>query len=120
MSFNKLKLIALSIYYGLTAEDPNLPQCSRILRWSIRGFWLSFLALPVLIAIGNESVYWMVSVLAAVSSLLVCGATFIFSVAARDLREWKNVNWRFSLKDLLIVITVVALALGGIMYAARS
>ena|SRR5882757_1453065 len=120
MSFNKLKLIALSIYYGLTAEDPNLPQCSRILRWSIRGFWLSFLALPVLIAIGNDSVYWMVATMTAVCSLIICGFAFICSLAARDLRIWKKENWRFSLKDLLITITVVALALGGIIYAARN
>jgi amino acid transporter len=120
MSFNKLKLVAFSIYYGLTAEDPNLPPRSTIHRWSIHGFWLSLLALPVLIAIGNDSVYWMVAATTAVCSLIICGFAFICSLAARDLLKWKNENWRFSLKDLLIAVTVVALALGGIIYAARN
>lgn len=120
MSFNEIKLLALSIYSGLTADDPNLPPRSRIHRWSIHGFYLSCVALPLLIAIGNNSVYWMIASMTAVCSLIICGFAFICSIAARDLRKWKKENWRFSLKDLLIAITVVALALGGIIYAARN
>jgi hypothetical protein len=48
------------------------------------------------------------------------GITFIFSIAARDIPNWKQNKWRFSIRDLLIVITVIALALGGIMLAARN
>ncbi len=115
-----LKTLALAFYLGLTGDDFSRKERSKTFRWSIRGFWLSFLSLIAVASFGSQNIYWMSFAMAAVCLLLISGITFIFSIAARDIPKWKQNNWRFSIRDLLIVITVIALALGGIIFAARN
>jgi hypothetical protein len=115
-----LKSLLRNFYLGITGGDPNHSEQSRSYRWSIRGFWLSFLAILFLVPFANDNSYKILAAISAVCSLILCGLTFVCSVAAREAKKWKQDRWRFSIRGLLIVITIVALALGGIVIAVRN
>jgi hypothetical protein len=115
-----LKTFLHGFYLGLIGDDFSRRERSKTFRWSIRGFWLSFFLLMVVACFATKNVYWMAIGMGAVCLLMISGVTFIFSIAARDIRKWKQNKWRFSIRDLLIVITAIALALGGLMIAARN
>lgn len=115
-----LKSVLLNFYRGITGDDFSRNEQSTIYRWSIRGFWLSFLAIMFLLPFANDNSYWVIAAMFAVCSLIICGFAFICSVAAREAKKWKEDRWRFSIRHLLIVVTVIALALGGLMIAIRN
>lgn len=113
------KSLLLNCYRGITA-DSNSDEQSTIHYWSIRGFWLSFLIILFFIPFANGNRYQNFAAGLAVLALIICGLTFVSCVLARETRKWKNDRWRFSIKALLIVITVVGLALGGLMLAITN
>jgi hypothetical protein len=50
---------------------------------------------------------------AAVSALL-------FSILVTELKEWKNQRWQFSVRSLLLVMTLLGVGLGAVVYALRQ
>jgi hypothetical protein len=51
--------------------------------------------------------------------MLFFGVAFVCSIIIRAFKLWSDVRWQFSLRSLLVAITMVAVVMGVIVYATR-
>jgi hypothetical protein len=87
--------------------------CNRLAKLAVAGFFagLIILFLPI-----ETTTYNGVLVVSGVSVLLVSVATLSSSLIVRDMA---SSGWRFSVRAILIVMTVAAAGLGFAVYALR-
>jgi hypothetical protein len=87
---------------------------------SFWAFWLSFavMALPVIIPLDRWLLPYLV--LPALAIVFVSGFTFVTIVLTRDVRDWRNNRWRFSVRALIWMITALAIFLGIVSVISRS
>jgi hypothetical protein len=79
------------------------------------GFLILLALVEVTIAIAINTVIGVP--LAAL--MLFFGVAFVCSIIIREFKIWKNARWQFSLRSLLVAITLVAVVIGVIVYASR-
>jgi hypothetical protein len=93
---------------------------NRFVSWTFALFWFSFALLCAMSGVlsDHES---LLSIIIVVGVLLVIasGAMYLIAIVARDAVALGHRPWRFSVRSLLIVMTLVALLLGVWFYAVR-
>jgi hypothetical protein len=94
---------------------------SRVARWSLAVFFISLPALfaAFWVASRKDDDYTIVVGMSAVACVLLSGVTHLVSVMLREMLLFGWIGWHFSVRSLLIFITLVAVILGFITYAIR-
>jgi hypothetical protein len=96
-------------------EQPRNSLINKICGFLFFGFLIFFALVEVSIAIAVNPVIGVP--LAAL--MLFFGVAFVCSIIIRAFRIWSDARWQFSLRSLLLAITLVAVVMGVIVYAAR-
>jgi len=117
--------------YAVT-EDSNNRTPTRLERIGRVSFWTFLVSFGVLIAISGvvlalyqgprtrPPVGLMVATLVTTLTTFAAGLTYVGAYIFREVGVWKRNHWRFSVMDLVWMMTAIAVALTLILYGLRN
>ena len=94
-------------------------------RWALATLWISFAVLLAIAFVGADFARVespLLSLLVAVDVLLLIGfgATYVIAIVVRDVVAQGRQPWRFDLRSLLMITTVIAVQLALLTYMFRN
>lgn len=93
---------------------------NRLVSYSLATFWISFAFLCGAVGIlAKSETFFPILAAAGVLLVIVSGVTHLIAISVREAAAWGDHRWRFSVRSLLILTTVIALILGLWFYAVR-
>jgi|SRR3954454_6763097 hypothetical protein len=94
---------------------------NRFVSWTSALFWSSFVLLCVMLGVisDHESLLSTVIIVVGMFLVIASGLAYPIAIVARDAAALGYRPWRFSLRSLLVVMTLVAFVLGAWFYAVR-
>jgi hypothetical protein len=93
---------------------------NRFVSWTLVTFWISFALLCLLLGFlsNNETLFAILGLTCGVL-VIVSGAGHLVAITVRDSVAHGRRPWRFSLRSLLVVMTILAIGLGVWFWAIR-
>src|SRR5690349_1431563 len=94
----------------------------KVARWAVWIFFVAFIALIGIVLVANNiraaANHRLTGILAVllVLTMMLAAATLVCAMALRDVAA--N-NWRFSLRTVMMATTIIAVALGLIMWRLK-
>lgn len=104
---------------------PFLARFARITLWgfflSFAGFVVSFAAFLIWYQDSERAPMWLtVTMPATFLAIFVTGPAYLAVHFFRGMGEWRRQRWRFSVFDLLGMMTIIAVVLSLVLYALRD
>jgi hypothetical protein len=105
-------------YKGILLRTKWLNRC---VSWTSALFWFSFVSLCAIMGVlsDHESLLSTIIIVVGVFLVIASGLAYPIAIVARDAVALGRRPWRFSVRSMLILMTLVALLLGAWFYAVR-
>jgi hypothetical protein len=103
------------------SDDRLINFLSHLFKLAVVGFAIAFIALGAVALLGSpQSVFAFIVVFCVAAAVFLLGIGCVMLLATREIILWRRQQWRFSLRTLLIVTTLIAVGLGLIVYFTRQ